>query len=110
MAAEEEALKAKNVLVRVQYEAQQKVIQEEDDRNATIITAEGNARRVEIGATAEAFRVITEANAVAEAIQLITDQMTPEYAQYLHLMQWDGKYPTTMLGTLEDLGVIIDTP
>ncbi|GAG45239.1 unnamed protein product, partial [marine sediment metagenome] len=45
----------------------------------------------------------------ADAIQMITDQMTPEYAQYLHLMQWDGKYPTTMLGNLEDLGVIIDT-
>ena len=50
-----------------------------------------------------------EANATAEAIQLITEQMTTEYAQYLHLLQWDGKYPTTMLGSLEDLGIIIDT-
>ncbi len=107
--AEQDALKAKNILVRIQYEAQQKVIQAEADRNATIIAAEGDARRVEIAAIAEAFKVITEANAVAEAIQLITDQMTPEYAQYLHLLQWDGKYPTTMLGSLEDLGIIIDT-
>ncbi len=107
--AEQDALKAKNILVRIGYEAQQKVIQAEADRNATIIAAEGDARRVEIAAIAEAFKVITEANAVAEAIQLITDQMTPEYAQYLHLMQWDGKYPSTMLGSLEDLGIIIDT-
>ena len=52
---------------------------------------------------------MTEANATAEAIMLITNQMTPEYAQYLHPMQWDGKYPSTMLGSLDDLGVIIDT-
>ena len=107
--AEQDALKAKNILVRIEYEAQQKIIQAEADRNATIIAAEADARRVEISALAEAFRVTTEANATAEAIQMITDQMTPEYAQYLHLMQWDGKYPTTMLGSLEDLGVIIDT-
>ena len=107
--AEQDALKAKNILVRIEYEAQQKIIQAEAQKNATIIAAEADARRVEIAALAEAFRVTTEANATADAIQMITDQMTPEYAQYLHLMQWDGKYPTTMLGSLEDLGVIIDT-
>jgi len=105
--AEQEALMAKNVLVRIQYEAQQKIIQAKADRNATIIAAEADARKVEIAALAEAFKVMTEANATAEAIMVITNQMTPEYAQYLHLMQWDGKYPTTMLGSLEDLGVII---
>jgi regulator of protease activity HflC (stomatin/prohibitin superfamily) len=107
--AEQEALQAKNVLVRIEYEAQQKIIQAEAEKNATIISAEADARRVEIAALAEAFKLTTEANATAEAIQMITDQMTPEYARYLHLMQWDGKYPTTMLGSLEDLGVIIDT-
>ena len=107
--AEQDALKAKNILVRIEYEAQQKIIQAEAEKNATIIAAEADAKRVEISALAEAFRVTTEANATAGAIQMITDQMTPEYAQYLHLMQWDGKYPTTMLGSLEDLGVIIDT-
>ncbi len=107
--AEQDAMKAKNILVMIEYEAQQKVIQAEAQRNATIIGAEADARRVEIAALAEAFKVMTEANATAEAIMLITNQMTPEYAQYLHLMQWDGKYPTTMLGTVEDLGLMIDT-
>jgi len=107
--AEQDAMKAKNVLVMIEYQAQQKIIQAEADRNATIIMAEADARRVEIAALAEAFKVMTEANATAEAIMLITNQMTTEYAQYLHLKQWDGKYPTTMLGSLEDLGVIIDT-
>jgi len=108
--AEQEALQAKNVLVRIQYEAQQKIIQAQADRNATIIAADADSQRVQIAALAEAFRLKTEANATAEAILLITSQMTPEYAQYLHLMQWDGKYPTTMLGSLEDLGIIINTP
>jgi len=108
--AEQDALKAKNILVMIQYEAQQKVIQAEAEKNATIIAAEADSRRVEIAALAEAFKVLTEANATAEAIMMITNQMTPEYAQYLHLMQWDGQYPSTMLGSLEDLGIIIDTP
>jgi regulator of protease activity HflC (stomatin/prohibitin superfamily) len=107
--AEQDALKAKNILVMIEYEAQQKIIQAEADRNATIIGAEADARRVEIAALAEAFKVMTEADATAEAIMVITNQMTPEYAQYLHLMQWDGRYPTTMLGTVEDLGLLIDT-
>jgi len=107
--AEQAALEAQNYLEQVKYEAQQKIIQAEADRNATIIGAEASARRVEIAALAEAFKVMTEANATAEAIMLITNQMTPEYAQYLHLMQWDGKYPTTMLGTVDDLGLLIDT-
>ncbi len=107
--AEQAALEAQNYLEQVKYEAQQKIIQAEANRNATIITAEALAKQVEISADAEAYKVMIEANATAEAIMLITNQMTPEYAQYLHLMQWDGKYPTTMLGTVEDLGLLIDT-
>ncbi len=107
--AEQDALKAKNILVMIEYEAQQKVIQAEADRNATIIGAEADARRVEIAALAEAFRVMTEANATAEAIMLITNQMTSEYARYLWLTQWDGVLPSTLLGSGEELGIIIDT-
>lgn len=107
--AEQAALEAQNYLEQVKYEAQQKVIQAEAEKNATIITAEARARQVEIGALAEAFKVMTEANATAEAIMLITNQMTPEYAQYLFLQQWSGLFPTTMLGTVDDLGLLIDT-
>jgi regulator of protease activity HflC (stomatin/prohibitin superfamily) len=70
--AEQDALKAKNILVMIQYEAQQKIIQAEAEKNATIIAAEADARRVEIAALAEAFKLTTEANATAEAIMLIT--------------------------------------
>jgi len=74
--AEQDALKAKNILVRIEYEAQQKIIQAEAERNATIIGAEADARRVEIAALAEAFRVTTEANATAEAIPVSYTHLT----------------------------------
>lgn len=108
--AEQEALQAKNVLEQKKHEAQQLIITAEAERNATIITAEAMARQVEIAALAEAFKVMTEANATAEAIKLITSQMTHEYAHYLYLMQWSGNFPTTMLGDIEDLGLIIQNP
>jgi len=107
--AEQEALKAKNVLVQIQYEAQQKVIQAEAERNATIISADAEAQRKVIEAQAEAQRIQMEANATAEAIMVITEQMTPEYARYLWLTQWNGVLPSTFLGSAEDLGIIIDT-
>jgi regulator of protease activity HflC (stomatin/prohibitin superfamily) len=88
------ALEAKNKLEQIRYEAQQQVIQAEAEKNATIARALG-----------EAQAVIIEADATAQAIEVITGQMTPEYAQYLGLTQWDGKLP---LVVGEATGLIID--
>ncbi len=87
-------MEAKNKLEQVRYEAQQQIIQAEAEKNATIARAQG-----------EAEAAIIEANATAKAIQVITSQMTPEYAQYLWLAQWDGKLP---LVVGEGQGLIID--
>ena len=92
--AEQEALTAKNKLEQIRYEAQQQIIQAEAAKNATIALAEG-----------EAEAQIIAANATARAIELITSKMTPEYAQYLWLTQWDGKLPA-VVG--EGQGYIID--
>jgi len=92
--AEQAALEAQNYLEQVKYEAQQQVIQAEAEKNATIARAEG-----------EAQAVVIEADATAQAIEVITGQMTPEYAQYLWLTQWDGKLP---LVVGEGTGLIID--
>ena len=89
--AEQEALQAKNTLEQIRYEAQQQIIQAEAAKNATIARALG---------VAEA-RII-EAEATAEAINVITTQMTPEYAQYLWLQQWDGKLPVVLSGDEQD--------
>lgn len=93
--AEQQALVSKNELEKIRYEAQQQIIQAEAAKNATIRRAEG-----------EAFATIIEANATAQSIEIITQQMTTEYANYLWLQQWDGKLPAVM--TKDEQGLIID--
>ncbi|MCJ7731179.1 prohibitin family protein [Candidatus Bathyarchaeota archaeon] len=93
--AEQQALVSKNDLERIRYEAQQQIIQAEAAKNATIRRAEGDA-----------LAQILTANATAQSIQIITSQMTEEYAQYLWLIQWDGKLPAVF--TKDDNGLIID--
>jgi regulator of protease activity HflC (stomatin/prohibitin superfamily) len=92
--AEQQALEAKNKLEQIRYEAQQQIIQAEALKNATVAIALGDAEAV-----------IIEADATAAAIEVITSQMTAEYAQYLWLTQWDGKLPA-VVGS--DSGLIID--
>ena len=93
--AEQQALVSKNELEQIRYEAQQQIIQAEAAKNATIRRAEG-----------EAQAVIIEAEATAQAIEIITQQMTDEYANYLWLQQWDGKLPAVM--TKDEQGLMID--
>jgi regulator of protease activity HflC (stomatin/prohibitin superfamily) len=98
--AEQSALEAKNKLEQIRFEAQQQVIQAEAEKNATIARALG-----------EAQAVIIEADATAAAIELITAQMTAEYAQYLWLTQWDGKLPLVVgegTGLIIDVGSLLD--
>ncbi len=93
--AEQQALVSKNELEQIRYEAQQQIIQAEAAKNATIRRAEG-----------EALARIIEANSTAKAIEIITLQMTDEYASYLWLQQWDGRLPAVM--TRDEQGLIID--
>lgn len=93
--AEQQALVAKNELEGIKHQAQQQIIQAEAAKNATIRRAEGDA-----------LAQIIEANATAKSIEIITAQMTQEYANYLWLQQWDGKLPAVM--TNDEQGLIID--
>jgi len=93
--AEQQALVSKNELEKIRYEAQQQIIQAEAAKNATIRRAEG-----------EALAQIIDANATAKSIQIITSQMTEEYADYLWLKQWDGRLP--MVYTKDENGIMID--
>jgi regulator of protease activity HflC (stomatin/prohibitin superfamily) len=93
--AEQQALVSKNQLEQIRYEAQQQIIQAEAAKNATIRRAEG-----------EALARIIEANSTAKAIEIITQQMTDEYASYLWLQQWDGRLPAVM--TRDEQGLLID--
>ncbi len=71
--AQQKALEAYNNLLRVQYEQQQKVITAEAEANATVL----------------------KANADASAIKIVQEQLaqSPEYLEYMTILQWDGKLP-----------------
>ena len=104
--AEQRALEAKNKLVQIEYEAQQQIIEAEAARNATITKAMGEAEALLISKRAEAQAILIEANATADAIKFITSQMTPEYAQFKWLEEWDGRLPLFIGG--EGAGILID--
>lgn len=104
--AEQRALEAKNKLKQIEYEAQQRIIEAEAEMNATITRATGEAEALLISKRAEAQAILIEANATAEAIQFITSQMTPEYAQFKWLEEWDGRLPLFVGGDGE--GILID--
>jgi regulator of protease activity HflC (stomatin/prohibitin superfamily) len=107
--ATQDALTEKNKVEIARFQQQQAIITAEGQYNVTVINANAEAQKKVIAADAEARRITIEANATATAIKQITSQMTPEYAQYLYLTRWDGILPSTLLGGLEDIGLIIDT-
>jgi prohibitin 2 len=108
--ATQDALTEKNKVEIARFQQQQAIITAEGQYNVTVIQAGAEAQKKVIAAEAEARRIMIEANATAEAIRQITSQMTPEYTQYLYLTQWDGMLPSTLLGSVEDIGLIINTP
>jgi prohibitin 2 len=107
--ATQDALTEKNKVEIARYQQLQAIITAEGQYNVTVIQANADAQKRVIAAEAEARKIMIEANATSEAIRLITSRMTPEYAQYLYLSQWNGILPTTLLGSIEDIGLIIDT-
>jgi len=107
--ATQDALTERNKVEIARFQQLQAIITAEGQYNVTVIRANADAQQKIISATAEARRITIEANATATAIKQITSQMTPQYAQYLYLTRWDGILPSTLLGGLEDIGLIIDT-
>ena len=93
--AQQDALTEKNKVEIARYKQMQNIINAEGQYNVTVITA-----------NAEAMKKILEANGTSTSIRLITEQLTPEYATYLWITQWDGKLPMFMGG--EGANILID--
>lgn len=68
---QERILTAENTLARIRIEAQQQVAQAESAREAAIARAEGTARSAVINAEGAATAAVTRANAESEAILLV---------------------------------------
>lgn len=76
--AEQDAQRMEFIKQREQADAERLVIQSAGERDAQIIAAEGEKRRVEIEAEGDANAILTRARAQAEANALLTKSLTPE--------------------------------
>jgi regulator of protease activity HflC (stomatin/prohibitin superfamily) len=93
--AEQSALTAKNVLARIEIEAQQRAAKEVGEALALVETAKARAESV-----------LVEAKAQAEAQELLKENLTPIIIQLRMLEKWNGVLPQIMLK--ESQGMILD--
>ena len=82
------AINAKNNAVQSALMAENKVKQAEAEAKIKVATAEGDAEAM-----------LTNAKAEAESNRLKQQTLTPMLLQQLWIEQWDGKLPTTQLGS-----------
>lgn len=68
-----------------------------------VATAEGLAKAQIAKAKGDSATAVINANGQAEAIRIQQKQLTPLYIEYIRASNWDGKYPTTMLGSASPL-------
>jgi len=64
---------------------------------------------VKINADAEAYSVITRAQAEAEANLLVAESLTQDLIDYRKWLIWDGKFPSTYLQG-SDTGLLLELP
>ena len=101
--AEQNAEKAKNVLVQVKVEAEQEAAKAEGQAQAKIANAKGEG---------ESQLIIARAKAEAQRLQV--GNITPELLQLrtIELMhdKWDGTFPTTFMGGSNPASLLIQPP
>ena len=95
--AREDAAREQHNLDRQKLKAQQKVQTAEANRDAIIAVADGNAYKVRVEAEAQAYYVLTEYTERAKGVNLLAEQLTPVYIEYLRARKWNGVLPKTML-------------
>ena len=98
--------KATQDKLRAETEQAQKTMEAEQEANRAKIKAQAEADQAIIAAEADLEVVKIQADAAkyagekeAEMNKKIAEAMTPELSQYYWIKQWDGKLPTTMLGS-----------
>ena len=89
MIAEQEALKAKNVLERVRTEAEQQLAKANATAAAKVLLAEAEAKAIKLQA------------------DVIKENGGNQYLLLKAIERWDGRAPTTLLGGKGDLGTLL---
>lgn len=106
--AEQDALREEN-LVKLKT-AQAKQLEQEalGDKLANIQRAEGDKAAAILRAEGLAEAIKIEAEAEKEKIRLISEfiKNNPEYLQWYHVLNWNGKLPDTLVTTNGDQGVV----
>lgn len=94
----QEAINNKTKAIQEAQGEIQKALVADAQAKVKIANAKGDSARVVISASGKAKAVVIEATAEAEAMRLKQLRLNPLYNDYIRASNWDGKYPTTMLG------------
>lgn len=92
MIAEQEALKAKNVLERVRTEAEQQLAKANASAEAKVLLAEAEAKSIKLQA------------------DVIKENGGNQYLLLKAIEKWDGRLPTTLLGDAEKVSTLLQLP
>ena len=98
--AREDAEREKHALERQRLEALREVNSADAAKQSKILVAQGNADAIRLEAEANAYSIRELGAAEAAKIRLINEVIAknPDYVEYVRAQQWNGVYPTTMMG------------
>ena len=110
----ESAVEAKQVATqekqRAKTQQEQQTMEAEQAAARKKIEAEAAAEVVRIQADAEAYEIKTKADAEAEANEKIAATVTGELIDYTQAQNWNGKLPSTFIGSGSAIPVIQTNP
>ena len=110
----ETAVEAKQVATqekqRARTQQEQQTMEAEQDAARKKIEAEAAAEVVRIQADAAAYEIKTKADAEAEANEKIAATVTEELIDYTQAQNWNGKLPSTFIGSGSAIPVIQTDP
>lgn len=93
------AIEAKTKAVQDAQAAIQQALVADAQAKKKIAIARGDSASLVINAAGKASAALIEAEGEAKAMKVKQQQLTPIYIDYIRASNWDGKYPTTILGS-----------
>lgn len=92
------AIEAKTKAVQDAQAAIQQALVADAQAKKKIAIARGDSAAVVINAAGQAQAAIIAADGESKSMKLKQAQLSPLYIDYIRASNWDGKYPTTILG------------
>ena len=92
------SIEAKTKAVQEAQAKMQQALVADANAQKMIAEARGDSAQAVISAAGKARAEVIEAEGLAQAMKLKQQQLTSLYVDYLRVQQWNGEYPSTMLG------------